>query len=48
MKYIIFLILVCTLFWLYLPIWLITWKWPGDENGWEELIDSLKKLCCID
>jgi hypothetical protein len=48
MKWIIFSILLLTIFCLYLPILLITWKWDKNENGLSELCDSLEKLCCLD
>jgi hypothetical protein len=48
MKYIIFTVFALVIFCLCLPIWLITWKWDDNENGWYSIIDGLSDVFGID
>ena len=48
MKYIIFLVLFLMMFCLCLPIWFITWKWDGYENGWASIVAGLYEMLGMD
>lgn len=48
MKYIVCIVFALIIFCLCLPIWIITWKWDEDENGWTSITNGLTDMFGID
>ena len=48
MKYIVFIVFALIIFWLCLPIWIITWEWDQETNGWLSITDGLCDMFGID
>jgi hypothetical protein len=48
MKYIVFIVFILIMFFLCLPIWIITWDWDHETNGWESITFGLFDMFGID
>jgi hypothetical protein len=48
MKYLLFALLAWAVFCLCLPIWIITWDWDDNTNGWNLIIGGLRDMFGID
>jgi hypothetical protein len=48
MKYIVAVVLGIIIFFICLPVWVITWDWDHRTNGWGDVVDGLEKMLGID
>jgi hypothetical protein len=48
MKYFILWVMALIMYLICMPVWLFTWNWNTEKNGWSSIIDGLYDMFGID
>ena len=47
MKYFILWVMALIMYLICVPVWLFTWNWDTEENGWSSIVDGLYDMFSI-